>query len=90
MTYDGMEIEFNFKGKQCTALADIEYDLERSDVGPEGNRNHVWVSIPVNIEVSNISASLDDEDLSSIPDDLKEEIENRMIAKAEMDLETDE
>jgi hypothetical protein len=89
MTHDGMEIEFSYDGKTCYAMADVEYDLERADVGPEGNRNHVWVSIPINIEVTNISASLGDEELTEIPDDLKEEIENRIAMKAEMELECD-
>lgn len=85
MTYENdIEIEFDYKGKRHGATADVVVNLEQEDIGPVGYRDHLMSYVAQDVEVKNLKIGWlpNGEDLTEVPDDLRNLAESLIIEKA--------
>lgn len=85
MTYENeIDLEFDHNGEEYGATADVVVTLSRQDIGPIGYREHVYSYVTDDVEIKNLKVGLTKagEDLSPIPEDIKEAAEEEIYQKA--------
>lgn len=85
MTYENViDLEFDHNGEQYGATANVFVTMRKEDIGPIGYRQHVYSYVTKDVEIKDLKVGLVQagEDLSPIPEEVRQAAEEEINHKA--------
>lgn len=80
---EDVEVKFIWDGKEAAAFADIAYQTEKIDVGPEGHREHVWRYCPCEMIAERMEILVDGNKIDNPSEELATLAEELLIEEAD-------